>query len=294
MLLLKSLFLDKMVIEAAKPSGSEKETRCSEIWRSCKHEPGTGHFPWRKTYGNGESCGPGQRRDSPAGVGNRNNFLVLPQTSGRITDTGCAQQPSPQAVCPTCLCSSRDYGCMGLSMMAVPGTAQRCLHERLSLRCRRSLTCLCLGCFLCNGDNCISHGLCGNAAINTRETEDYAVLALSVILFSVTARLIDSSNAGFRVLGLHRLAKKKAVLSWSNSQTSLVNQQRCFQPGSRAGHGQRLSHLLSSRQHTSALSVLTCVSYLKVIPFFITTEVRASITGFWGERLVQIETSAQQ
>lgn len=107
---------------------------------------------------------------------------------------------------------------MGLSMMAVPGTAQRCLHERLSLRCRRSLTCLCLGCFLCNGDNCISHGLCGNAAINTRETEDYAVLALSVILFSVTARLIDSSNAGFRVLGLHRLAKKKAVLSWSNSQ----------------------------------------------------------------------------
>lgn len=45
MLLLKSLFLDKMVIEAAKPSGSEKEMRCSEIWRSCKPEPGTGHFP---------------------------------------------------------------------------------------------------------------------------------------------------------------------------------------------------------------------------------------------------------
>ena len=103
MLLLKSLFFDKMIIEAAKPSGSEKETRCSEIWRSSQHEPGTRHFPCRKTYGNGESCGPGQRHNSPEGVGNRNNFLVLPRTSDRIIDAGCAYQPSPWAVCPTCL-----------------------------------------------------------------------------------------------------------------------------------------------------------------------------------------------
>lgn len=102
-LLLKSLFLDKMVIEAARLSGSGKEMRCSEIWRSCQHEPGTGHFSCRKTYGNGESCGPGQ--DSPEGVRNRNNFLALPRTSDRIIDTGCAYQPSPRVVCPTSLCS---------------------------------------------------------------------------------------------------------------------------------------------------------------------------------------------
>lgn len=100
-------------------------------------------------------------------------------------------------------------GSMGLCMMAVPRMAQRCSHKCLSLRCGRSPARLCLGCSLRNGDNGISHGRCRNAAINTGETGDYAVLALSVILFSVTARLIDSSNAGFRVLSLHRLAKKK-------------------------------------------------------------------------------------
>lgn len=101
MLLLKSLFLDKMVI--AELSGSEKGMRCSEIWRSCQHAPGTGHFPGGKTYGNGESCSPGQRQDSSAGLRNRHNFLMLPRTGDQIIDTGCAHQPCPRAVCPACL-----------------------------------------------------------------------------------------------------------------------------------------------------------------------------------------------
>lgn len=114
------------------------------------------------------------------------------------------------------------FGYMGLSTVAVPGMAQRRPHERLSLRCRRSPACLCLGCCLCNGDNGTSHGRCGNAAVGTREAGDYAVLALSVRPFSMTARLIDSSNAGFRVLSFHRLAKKKAILPRSNSQISVA------------------------------------------------------------------------
>lgn len=57
-------------------------------------------------------------------------------------------------------------------------------------------------------------------AINDRETGDYVVLALQTILFSVTARLVDSSSAGFRALSLHCLAKKKAVLPLSGSQAS--------------------------------------------------------------------------
>lgn len=64
MLLFKSLFLDKMVIEAAKPSGSEKETRPSEIWRFNQHKTGPGHFPSEETYGNGKTCGPGWRWDA--------------------------------------------------------------------------------------------------------------------------------------------------------------------------------------------------------------------------------------
>lgn len=107
-------------------------------------------------------------------------------------------------------------------MMAEPRTAQRCPHKCLSLQCRRSLACLCLGCCLHNGVNGISHRHCGNSAISIRETGDYVVLALSEILFSVTARRIDSSNAGFRGLSLHRLTKKKAILAWSNLQTSPV------------------------------------------------------------------------
>lgn len=214
MLLLKSLSLDKTGVEAAKPSGSEKEMRCSEIWRSCQHEPGTGHFPCRKTYGNGESCGPGQRQDTSAGLRNRNNFLVLPWTSEGVIGTGCAYPPSLRVVCPTCCCSRLLHppGHLGLSMMAVLQMAGRCLHERLSLWGRCNQACLCLGSCLCNRNNGISHRRCGNTAINTRETGDYVVLAPLVILFSVTARLIDSSNAGFRVLSLHRHAKKKAIL----------------------------------------------------------------------------------
>lgn len=105
MLLLKSLSLDKMVIEATKPSGSEKVMRCSEIWRSCQHKPGTGHFPCGKTYGNRESCGSGQRQDSPAWLRNRSNFLVLLRISDWIMGTCFAYKPSPRAMCPTCLCS---------------------------------------------------------------------------------------------------------------------------------------------------------------------------------------------
>lgn len=229
MLLLKSLSLDKMIIEVTKPSGSEKLMRCSEIWRSCQHKPCTGHFPCGKTCGNVESCGPGQRQDSPARLRNRSHFLVLPQISDWIVDTCFAYQPSPGVMCPTCLCSGtaglgsrllRPTGYVGLSMMAVLRVAQKCPHECLLLWCRRSLACLCLGCCQYNGDNGISQGHCGNAAISTRETGDYVVLALSVTLFSVTVRLIDSSNAGFRVLSLHYLAKKKAILPQSNSQTS--------------------------------------------------------------------------
>lgn len=62
-----------------------------------------------------------------------------------------------------------------LWMMAEPRTAQRCPHEHLSLQCRSSLACLCLGCCLHNGDNGISHRHCGNSAISTRETGDYVV-----------------------------------------------------------------------------------------------------------------------
>lgn len=230
MLLLNSLFLHKMVIEAGKAIWVRK--RNWMFWNLLVLLARTWHWAlslkkniwkwtalWSRTQ-TGQSSRAGEQESFPCAASdqwpNHLHCLCWPALSaGSVQPAFAAEQglgqqhPAPR-------------GHTGLWMMAEPGTAQRCPRKHLSLQCRRSLACLCLGCCLHNGDNGISHRRCGNSAINTRETGDYAVLALSGILFSVTARRIDSSNAGFRGLSRHHLAKKKAILAWSNLQTSPV------------------------------------------------------------------------